>query len=119
MGRRAGGRAEGLAGVPGRPPRPRPRPAPPTFAGDLVLQGPDGKSFVYPFSPPTVAPTRAPTRAPTPAPTINRIQCGVLMDLYDATGGKSWRSNTNWGTGDCCTNNWYGVTCTSGSVTRL
>ena len=81
------------------------RPAPPTLGGDGAMELAVQCTNLAP-----------PTPAPTPTPVS---QCDVLMDLYDATGGSSWRSNDNWGTGDCCTNNWYGVTCASGAVTEL
>ena len=32
----------------------------------------------------------------------------ALMSLYSATNGANWKSNTNWGIGDCST--WYGIT---------
>ena len=40
----------------------------------------------------------------------------ALTDLYAATGGASWTTKTNWGTGDPCTNSWYGITCNTGST---
>ncbi len=44
----------------------------------------------------------------------------ALMALYNATDGANWTDNTNWGVGDPCTNNWYGVGCNgSGEVVNL
>ena len=41
------------------------------------------------------------------------------MDLYNATDGSQWAYYNNWGTGDCCSNSWYGVTCIEGAVNQL
>ena len=35
----------------------------------------------------------------------------ALMDFFEATQGSWWRINENWGFGDPCTNQWYGITC--------
>ena len=42
----------------------------------------------------------------------------ILELFYDATDGDNWRSNTNWKT-DAPLNEWYGVTATGDTVTRL
>ena len=44
----------------------------------------------------------------TPIPSNQRE---ILMNLYNNTNGGSWNQNTNWGSGDPCTNNWYGIVC--------
>lgn len=41
----------------------------------------------------------------------------ALVDLYNNTGGSSWKNNTNWLSGNV--SNWYGVTVTGNRVTRL
>jgi len=50
---------------------------------------------------------------------IPQIERDALVALYNSTGGANWRYNTGWmgvvGT-EC---NWYGVTCSSGSVQKL
>ena len=44
----------------------------------------------------------------------------ALVTLYNSTNGARWTPNTNWLTGDPCTDDWYGVTCDqSGSITKL
>lgn len=35
----------------------------------------------------------------------------ALIDFYSATGGTTWRNNSNWGIGDPCLNHWFGVMC--------
>jgi hypothetical protein len=45
-------------------------------------------------------------------------QAAALRDLYGATNGAAWVSSSNWLTGDPCTSNWAGVTC-SGSPTDV
>ena len=37
----------------------------------------------------------------------------ALMSLYSATNGANWKSNTNWGIGDCST--WHGITFSASS----
>ena len=37
----------------------------------------------------------------------------ALMALYDATNGAEWLSNSNWGQGDPCHDEWFGVSCTN------
>ena len=34
-------------------------------------------------------------------------------------GGTSWHLNTNWMSGDPCTNSWYGVTCSGSGATKV
>lgn len=46
-------------------------------------------------------------------------EIAALEALYDATDGANWTTNTNWKTGDPCTNNWHGVTCSGGNVTKI
>lgn len=35
----------------------------------------------------------------------------ALLDIYNTLNGPFWNSNSNWGFGDPCVNNWYGITC--------
>jgi len=43
---------------------------------------------------------------------IREEERGVLMYLYEVTGGSEWRANENWGWDtDPCWDQWYGVTC--------
>lgn len=49
-----------------------------------------------------------------------RTQYNALMSFYTAASGSAWRNNDNWGIGDPCFHNWYGVACDcSGFVTKL
>jgi len=44
----------------------------------------------------------------------------ALVSLYNNTNGNSWKTKTNWLTGDPCDNHWYGVSCTTaGAVYKL
>lgn len=43
----------------------------------------------------------------------------VLVSLYNNTGGSNWKHKTNWLEGYPCTDNWYGITCEYGRVTRI
>tara|TARA_R110002050_G_scaffold49752_6_gene115348 strand:+ start:3081 stop:3767 length:687 start_codon:yes stop_codon:yes gene_type:complete len=43
--------------------------------------------------------------------TVPEMQRNALMDLYNSTQGAAWRYKWNWGTGDPCTLNWYGIDC--------
>ena len=43
----------------------------------------------------------------------------ALSDLYHSCGGDNWTNNTNWLSGDPCSNSWYGVVCENGHVTGL
>src|SRR6218665_443203 len=40
-----------------------------------------------------------------------------LVDLYNASNGPAWTNNSNWLTGDPCTNGWFGVACDLGETT--
>lgn len=42
-----------------------------------------------------------------------------LMDLFAATNGEYWKNHTNWGRGEPCLMNWYGVECTNNYITFL
>ncbi|MFY0600782.1 MAG: hypothetical protein JXR03_14000 [Cyclobacteriaceae bacterium] len=42
----------------------------------------------------------------------------VLMELFDATGGSNWTTNTSWGTGTV-SSAWHGVTVDNDRVTRV
>jgi len=53
----------------------------------------------------------------TDAPIINTGQ--ALVDLYTATNGPKWKYNTNWLNGDPCSKKWYGVTCSSNTISQL
>lgn len=35
----------------------------------------------------------------------------ALLNIYTATGGATWTTNTNWGVGAFCANNWFGIVC--------
>ncbi|MDH3569169.1 MAG: hypothetical protein OER89_03175 [Gemmatimonadota bacterium] len=49
---------------------------------------------------------------------VPEAECGVLVALYNGTGGPAWANNTNWlATSEPC--GWYGVGCFDGSVTEL
>ncbi len=62
-----------------------------------------------------------------PAPSVEAAPAGAtaaerasLMTIYDNLGGAGWTNSTNWGTGDPCTNSWYGITCNvGGNVTGV
>lgn len=75
-------------------------------------------------SEPTLAPTPTPTwtpepTAPPPTPTASEMDRAVLIALYEATGGPSWRNNANWAT-EAPLHQWYGVTANSdGRVIEL
>ncbi len=57
---------------------------------------------------------------PPVAATPQRTQYDSLMSFYTAASGPSWRNNDNWGIGDPCFQNWYGIECDcSGSVTKI
>lgn len=43
----------------------------------------------------------------------------ALVALYNAAGGSSWTTKTNWNTGDPCLNSWYGITCNGSNVTQI
>jgi len=45
--------------------------------------------------------------------------CSALSTLYTAMGGTSWSTKSNWLTGDCCANSWYGVSCSNSRVFLL
>ena len=49
---------------------------------------------------------------------IPQIECEALVDLYASTNGPEWRINDNWLISNT-PSNWWGVTVTSGRVTRL
>ena len=51
--------------------------------------------------------------------TVSQQERDALLALYDSTYGLLWVDNTNWGTGDPCTNSWYGVTCSDNKVVEL
>lgn len=42
---------------------------------------------------------------------VTPMQRDALMQLYNATGGRFWKNNTNWGHGDPCLEQWYGIEC--------
>jgi len=49
---------------------------------------------------------------------IPLVECEALVDLYDATNGDQWTSNTSWlTTNEPC--GWYGVSCSGGYVVGL
>jgi len=49
---------------------------------------------------------------------LGQRECDALVQLYAATGGDSWTTNTGWGTAtDPC--GWYRVECSESSVTAL
>eukprot|EP00656_Telonema_subtile_P024866 TRINITY_DN2701_c0_g1_i3.p1 TRINITY_DN2701_c0_g1~~TRINITY_DN2701_c0_g1_i3.p1 ORF type:complete len:144 (+),score=16.65 TRINITY_DN2701_c0_g1_i3:193-624(+) len=43
----------------------------------------------------------------------------ALQAFYTATNGASWATRTDWNTGTPCANGWFGVTCTTDSVTKV
>ena len=43
----------------------------------------------------------------------------ALQELYTATGGASWTTKTKWMVGDPCSNQWFGVTCTTSATARV
>ncbi len=43
-------------------------------------------------------------------------QTSALMELYNATGGHSWRKSQGWMSGDPCTGGWFGVGCNPGNT---
>lgn len=43
----------------------------------------------------------------------------ALIDLFNSTNGHQWTENRNWLKGDPCKDNWHGVVCEGGHVTRL
>ena len=45
----------------------------------------------------------------------------ALVALYNSTSGDGWRNNTNWLSGDPCTNSWFGITCngTDTNITQI
>ncbi len=44
----------------------------------------------------------------------------TLIALYNSTNGENWTTNTNWLTGDPCTNNWHGIDCDqSANIVRI
>jgi len=44
------------------------------------------------------------------------IERNALMNLYNATDGIHWKNNTNWGKGDPCANQWFGIECLENGV---
>lgn len=49
---------------------------------------------------------------------ISLAECSALVDLYYATGGQNWLTQTNWLQNNTpC--NWYGVSCSAGQVISL
>ena len=56
---------------------------------------------------PTPTPTPTPAPAPTPAPTPTNDR-EALAQLYHATGGPTWRNNTNW-LSEAPLEEWHGV----------
>lgn len=54
----------------------------------------------------------------TSAATVGQTECEALMQIYNSTGGASWRRTNNWDTAaDVCT--WDGISCGGGHVTQL
>lgn len=43
----------------------------------------------------------------------------VLTKLYNSTNGKNWKNQSNWLNGYPCSDNWNGITCTSGLVSSI
>ena len=43
----------------------------------------------------------------------------VLVSMYNALGGRSWKSDDNWLSLDVDVCNWYGISCTSGLVSSI
>jgi Leucine-rich repeat (LRR) protein len=50
---------------------------------------------------------------------VSQIERDALVALYNSTNGANWTDNTGWmgAVGTEC--DWYGVTCSSGSVSRI
>ena len=46
-------------------------------------------------------------------PLTPQAQINILNEFYSATGGPNWIQKTNWGVGDPCLNQWFGVICAS------
>lgn len=77
--------------------------------------------------PPTATQTPVPSvpPTPTPVPTASSLELtatsgerGVLVALYEATGGEQWIRKDGWlSDRSICT--WYGVTCTDNHVVKL
>jgi len=60
----------------------------------------------------------APASTNCTATAIAEVECQALVDLYISTDGANWKNNTGWNvTNTPC--DWYGVSCSGGSVTRL
>ena len=57
-----------------------------------------------------------PSNSATESSEIERL---VLMDLYSATNGDQWRNNNNWGDGDPCITDWFGIFCFQGRVSMM
>ena len=55
------------------------------------------------------------------AATVPALECQALADLYTATDGAQWISQTNWLTfgSNAAPCDWYGVTCSNGHITEL
>jgi Leucine-rich repeat (LRR) protein len=44
---------------------------------------------------------------------VGAVVLSNMTSLYNESNGDNWTNNTNWLSGDPCTNNWYGISCNS------
>ena len=49
----------------------------------------------------------------------NIVQRQALLSIFEAAGGRQWRNNSGWISGDDNVCSWHGVTCVDGAVTEL
>ena len=46
-------------------------------------------------------------------------QVQALDDLYTMTGGPSWTEKRDWNSGEPCSPEWYGITCSVSQITAI
>jgi len=101
-----------------------------TAGGDLIIVSPSVlTSSVVPSCVTPCAPLCP--KSPTSLPPVQNIpgdntcakklnETNVLVQLYQSLGGPNWYNSQNWLVGNPCTNNWYGITCSSnGSINTI
>lgn len=50
---------------------------------------------------------------------VSQLERDALVAIYQNTNGDEWTNNNNWLQNDPCDNNWFGIICTDGEITKL